>query len=206
MNTPGIRPYIWMLCGCFWFSLMAFLTNTAADRADWQAVALARSVLATVFALGMAWAAGAKLVYTRPRVLWVRSISGSCSMAATFYALTRADFPVSNTLTLTNTFPVWVAIFSWPVNGERPSFGVWGAAGCAVVGVALTQQSATVLTLLGLRDGPAGWTTFPPAAWAALAASVFTAGAMMGLNRLQGVSSLGVVVHFSAVATVFCGL
>ncbi len=62
---------------------------------------------------------------------------------------------------------------------------------CAVAGVALTQRP----DLNGM----------PFAAWAALFASGFTAVAMLGLNRLRGVSSLGIVVHFSAVATVFGG-
>jgi len=131
----------------------------------------------------------ARLAFLRPGVLWIRSVAGSCSMIATFFALTRPDFPVSNTLTLTNTFPVWVAVLSWPMVGERPTAGVWVAVLCAVGGVALTQKPHV-----------AG---FPLAAWAALAASGFTAVAMLGLNRLRGVSSLGVVVHFSAVSTLF---
>jgi drug/metabolite transporter (DMT)-like permease len=193
-----------MLCGCFWFSLMAFLVNAAGEEVDWRVVALVRSGLATMFALAVSLATGAQLAFFRPKMLWVRSIAGSLSMMTTFYALTDQNFPVSNTLTLTNTFPIWVALLTWPVTGERPTVGVWAAVLCAVSGVAITQQSATVETWLGLRDGPAGWTTFPGAAWSALAASTFTATAMMGLNRLRGVSSFGVVVHFSAVATLFC--
>jgi drug/metabolite transporter (DMT)-like permease len=201
----GVRPYVFMVCGCFWFSLMAFLANASGrSNVDWQVVAVARSGLATVFALSVALATGAQIPFLRPRMLWVRSIAGSMSMMTTFYALTDRSFPVSNTLTLTNTFPIWVALLSWPLAGERPTVGVWSAVVCAVSGVAVTQQSATVETWLGLRDGPVGWTAFPPAAWSALAASTFTATAMMGLNRLRGVSSMGVVVHFSAVATLFC--
>lgn len=203
-NAGGIRPYVYMLGGCFWFSLMAFLTNAAGGDVDWQAIAVARSGLATAFALALALATGAQLTFLRPGMLWIRSIAGSCSMVSTFYALADQSFPVSNTLTLTNTFPIWVAVASWPLSGERPTVGVWGAVACAVAGVALSQQSASVEVWLGLRDGPSGWSAFPPAAWSALAASGFTAAAMMGLNRLRGVSSLGVVVHFSAVATAFC--
>ena len=44
----------------------------------------------------------------------------------------------------------------------------------------------------------------PFAALSALVASFFTAVAMLGLNRLHGVASLAVVVHFSAVATLVC--
>jgi drug/metabolite transporter (DMT)-like permease len=188
MPNAGILPYVWMLTGCFWFSLMALLAHAAGQECDWQVVAVARSGLATVFALLTATLSGARLVFWRPGILWVRSVAGSCSMVATFYALTH--LPVSEVLTLTNTFPVWVALLSWPMVGERPSAGVWVAVVSAVAGVALTQKPHL--------DG------LPPAAWAALAGSLFTAVAMLGLNRLRGVSSLGIVVHFSAVSTVFC--
>jgi drug/metabolite transporter (DMT)-like permease len=177
-----------MLCGCFWFSLMAILAHDLRDECDWQVVALARSSLATIFALMLALLTGARLVFLRPGILWVRSIAGSCSMVATFYALTR--LPASEVLTLTNTFPAWVALLSWPMVGERPTAGVWVAVVCAIAGVALTQRPHVE----GIRL----------ATLAALGASGLTAVAMLGLNRLRGVSSLGVVVHFSAVATLFC--
>ena len=179
-----------MLAGCVWFTVMGLLAHDLGTKCDWQIVALARSSLATVFALVLALSTGAKLVFLRPRVLWIRSIAGSCSMLATFYSLTRLH--VSEVLTLTNTFPMWVAILSWPLAGEKPTLGVVVAVVSAVVGVALTQQPHV--------DG------LPLAVFAALAASLFTAIAMLGLNRLQGVSSLGVVVHFSGVSTVFCGV
>jgi drug/metabolite transporter (DMT)-like permease len=184
-----MRPYVWMLSGCFWFSLMAVLAHAAGQECDWQVVALARSGLVTLFALLTAVVSGARLVFLRPGILWVRSVSGSCSMVATFYAL--AHLPASEVLTLTNTFPVWVAVLSWPMVGERPTAGVWAAVLCAVGGVALTQRPH----LGGM----------PLAAWLALAASGFTAVAMLGLNQLRGVTPLGIVVHFSAVATLFCG-
>lgn len=190
MPTAGIRPYVWMLSGCFWFSLMALLAHSIGpEECDWQVVAVARSGLATLFALITALVTGARLVFFRPGILWVRSVAGSCSMVATFYALTH--LPASEVLTLTNTFPVWVALLSWPMAGERPTMGVWVAVISAVFGVGLTQKPH-----LG---------GFPLAAWAALWASLFTAIAMLGLNRLRGVSSLGIVVHFSAVSTLFCG-
>jgi drug/metabolite transporter (DMT)-like permease len=189
MPPAGMRPYVWMLSGCFWFSLMAVLAHAAGRECDWQVVALSRSGLATLFALATAVVSGARLVFLRPGILWVRSVAGSCSMVATFYALTH--LPASEVLTLTNTFPVWVALLSWPMAGERPTAGVWAAVLCSVGGVALTQRPH----LGGM----------PPAAWLALAASGFTAVAMLGLNRLRGVTPLGIVVHFSAVSTLFCG-
>jgi drug/metabolite transporter (DMT)-like permease len=188
MTTPGLRPYLWMLTGSFWFAVMGLLIHALKDDCDWQVQATARSGLATLFAFLGAMLTRTPLVFLNPPVLWVRSLAGSFSMIATFYALTR--MPVSEVLTLTNTFPVWVALIGWLTGGERPTNGTWVAVGSAVVGVAVIFRP----DLGGL----------PPAALSALVASVFTAIAMLGLNRLHGVGSLAVVVHFSAVATLVC--
>lgn len=116
-------------------------------------------------------------------------------MLSTFFAL--ANLHASEVLTLTNTFPVWVALLSWPMLGERPSRGVWVAVVVAVFGVALAVYP---------RDGePVGPQTFRLApAISAIAASIFTALAMLGLNRLKSIAPIAIVVHFSAVSTVFC--
>lgn len=181
------KPYVWMLCGSGWFSAMALLAHAAGDRLDWQVVAVARSGLAAAFAVAAAVAVGAKLAFPGGKMLWLRSLAGSTSMIGTFYALTH--MPVSQALTLTNTFPMWVALLSWPLEGRRPTAGVAAAVLCAVGGVAVIFRP----DLGGL----------PAAAGAALVASVATAVAMLGLNRLRGVSSLGIVVHFSVVSMLF---
>lgn len=116
-------------------------------------------------------------------------------MLSTFFAL--ANLHASEVLTLTNTFPVWVALLSWPMVGEKPSRGVWVAVIIAVVGVALA-----VYPREGQPDGPQMFRLAP--ALSAVAASVFTALAMLGLNRLRAIAPMAVVVHFSAVSTVFC--
>ncbi len=187
MTSPPLRPYIWMLCGCFWFAWMGIFAHALGGVCDWQIVAIVRSFLATIFAAIIALSMGAKLVWFRPRVLWVRSIAGSSSMVCFFYALAR--LPVSDVLTITNTFPIWVALLSWPLSGEKPTLGVLLAVLCSVLGVAVTQK--------------ADFSQLQTAHFTALAASAFTAVAMLGLNRLKGVGSMAVVVHFSAVSTLF---
>ena len=188
MKPHGLQPYSWMLASCVWFSAMGLLAHGLKLTCDWQAVAFARSALATLFALYLALLTGTGLVFLRPRVLWIRSLAGSGSLIGTFYALTH--LPVSDVLTITNTFPIWVALLSWPLAGERPTLPVWGAVLCAVIGVAVAQN--------------ADFAHLEPAHFAAIFASFFTAIAMLGLNRLQGIASLAVVVHFSAVSCIFC--
>src|SRR5260370_41384051 len=85
-------------------------------------------------------------------------------------------------------FPIWIALLSWPLAQETPTASVWVSIGSGVVGVALIQQPH-------FAEGNY-------AAFAALAASVFSAFAMIGLNRLQGLDTRAIVVHFSGVAAV----
>jgi drug/metabolite transporter (DMT)-like permease len=191
MTHPATRPYLWMLSGTFSFTLMVELAYdlTQASRVcDWQTVAIARSALAAVFAALLAWAAGARLAFLRPGRLWIRSIAGSCSMVCTFYAFGR--LPAVDVVTLTNTFPIWVAVLSWPLYGKLPGLKMWVAILIGVTGVALVEQPH-------LESGNLGVFT-------ALLAAVFSAVAMLGLHSLRDVDPRAIVVHFSGVATVFC--
>jgi drug/metabolite transporter (DMT)-like permease len=177
-----------MLFGSFCFSWMVICAKLVGAACDWQLVAFARSFLAFLFAAVLALGAGAPLVFLRPRILWLRSLAGSGSMVCTFYAFTHMD--AADVVTLTNMFPVWIALLSWPLDGERPSLSVWVSIASGVTGVALIQQPQ-------FAQG-----NF--AALAAVAASVFSAVAMMGLNRLRGLDTRAIVVHFSGVAAVVC--
>ena len=143
----------------------------------------------------MAWASESfalagktKFVIWKSRTLWIRSIAGSISVVCTFFALNR--LPVSDVLTLTNMFPIWVALLSWPVLKERPTAGVWLSVASGLIGVVLIQQphfaQGNFATLV------------------ALASSLSTAVAMLGLHRLYYLETEAIVVHFSAVAVLFC--
>lgn len=190
MSHPAARPYVWMLSGSFSFSLMALLASNLTQitqQCDWQTVAVFRSSLVAIFAAILAVLGGAKLVFW-PWRLWVRSVAGSCSMICTFYAF--GHLPVADVVTLTNTFPIWIALLSWPLYGRFPGPKVMIAILMGVVGVALVEQPHFATGNWGVAT--------------ALAAAAFTAVAMLGLHSLKGIDSRAVVVHFSAVATVFC--
>ena len=188
MRRDSLSPYLWMLCGSFSFSWMVICAKLVGPACDWQAIAFVRSFLAFLFAAALALGAGAPLVLLRPRVLWLRSLAGSGSMVCTFYAFTHMD--AADVVTLTNMFPIWIALLSWPLDGERPSLSVWVSIASGVAGVALIQQPQFARGNF--------------AALAAVAASVFSAVAMMGLNRLRGLDTRAIVVHFSGVASLAC--
>lgn len=174
-----------MLGGAFAFSLMGILTHAAGRVFDWQIIALARSGTALLIALSLAAAARSQLVFLRPRTLWIRSIAGSLSVLCNFFAL--AHLNVADALALTNMFPVWIAVLSWPVLGRIPGRDVWISVFCAMVGVGLMLKPT----------GEGGLGTL-----LAATGSVTSAVALMGLHRLKHIDANAVVVHFSAVSVV----
>jgi drug/metabolite transporter (DMT)-like permease len=179
-----------MLLGSFSFAVMAMLSHQLGDLklCDWRITALARSGLAFAFAAALAPVLRSRLVFRGTRILWVRSVAGSVSLVCAFYA--QSLMPPPELLTITSTFPLWVALLSWPLLHERPSGVVWLSAVTGVLGVVLVQDPQ-------LNGGPL-------AASLAFFASFSTAIAMLGLHRLQGMSTLAIVVHFSGVALAFC--
>lgn len=196
MSQHDARPYFYMVCGSFAFAIMAVLTEALTHAepggeppCDWTTVSVFRAALVAAFAWVLAARAGAKLVWLRPARLWVRSVAGSCSMVCAFYAF--GNLPSADVVTLSNTFPLWVAVLCWPLYGELPGWGTALAILVGVAGVALVEQPHI----------ESGKTT---AVVVALAAAWFTAVAMLGLNRLGDLDPRAVVVHFSLVATAFC--
>jgi drug/metabolite transporter (DMT)-like permease len=186
VSPRTVRPYVWMLGGCASFAIMSTLAHAAGERCNWQTVAFFRSALVLLFVGSFTLATGTKLVFFRPRRLWIRSLAGSTSLVMTFYALAKLN--ASTVVTLTNTFPIWVAVLSWPILGTLPSPRVWLAVLGGVAGVYLIQRPHG-----GDND---------LAIVLALAAAGATSIAMIGLHKLRGVNPNAVVVHFSAVATV----
>ena len=185
MPQRSVRPYLWMLAGSASFAVMAALAHAAGERCSWQTVAVARAFLVLLFVGTYTVATGTRLVFFRPRRLWVRSLAGSLSLVMTFYALSR--LPASTVVTHTNTFPIWVAILSWPVLGALPSGRVWLAVLGGVAGVYLIQMPHEAGDDFAIA--------------LALLAAGATSVAMIGLHKLRGVNPNAVVVHFSAVAT-----
>lgn len=185
-HTQDKAPYLHMLWASFAFALMATFSRWAGEYCDWRLIAVARATVACVFAFLLAKSAGAKLVFWKPRILWVRSLAGNVSLFCNFYAL--ANLPVSDTLTLMNTAPIWVTILQWLVFKHKPTRGIIVAVITSVIGIALIQQPH-------FQEGKF-------ACLMALIGAFTTSIAMLGLNRLQSVNPRSVVVHFSAVASV----
>ena len=178
-----------MIAGCFFTARMGpLLAHLLRNECDWRIIALVRCGLAFVFAVGLARLCGAKLVVWRPAALWQRGCASSISLVCTFFALSR--LPTSEVMTLTNTFPIWVAFLSWPLLQVRPTLSVWMAAVCGVIGVAMIQSPHFESNSPGTL-----------AVVLSLVAAMTSAVAMLGLNRLGHIHPWAIVAHYSGVAT-----
>jgi len=185
-----IVPYLWMVLSAVAFALMSACGHAVREDFSWQTIALARAGLVLLFALVLTWISGTKLVFFRPKSLWLRSLAGSTSLLFSFYAITR--IPVTDFLTITHMYPIWVALMSWPLLGERPGTDVWISIFTGLIGVQLISQAH-------FEEGNL-------ASLAALASSFTSALSVIGMHRVKQVDARAIVVHFSAVALVFVAI
>jgi drug/metabolite transporter (DMT)-like permease len=190
MHAPTARPALWMIAGAFAFATMSALTYALGPRCDWLVIALIRAVCMFSISAGIARWSRVRLHLWTPPTLWLRSVSGSVSLVCNFYAMTR--LPVADVLTLTNTYPLWIMLLSAIALRLPPTAGETAGVLCGLAGVVLVQQPH----LGGDRL----------AALVALAASVSTAVAMLGLHRLRGVAAPAIVAHFAGVASVIAAV
>ena len=118
----------------------------------------------------------------------MRSIAGSVSLLCGFYTMTHA--PLSEMLTLTNMFPLWVAVLSLPLLGEWPRLDVWPALLVGLAGTTLIQR----VNLHGNQFALA----------AALLSAFTSAVALIGLHKIREIDPRAIVAHFSGVALIGC--
>jgi drug/metabolite transporter (DMT)-like permease len=197
-GDAALRGLGWMLVANVLFASMTIAARLASDTVSWQEVGMSRAGVGALVALGLALHRGARLTTRRRGLSWARSILGTGAMLCTFYALCSPDLPLGDAVTLGATSPIFLALLSAPLLGERPGRAVWGVTVVAFVGIALIAGPQLAVT------GPAGGL----AAAVALAAAVFSALAMVFLRRMRsGAGSAAesvesIALHFSLVSFV----
>ena len=173
---------------------MALLAESLKEQFSYPWITMVRSGVATLIAVTLALTAGAKLVFLKPATLWVRSISGWASMICGFYAMTHFDVEI--VLALTNMYPLWVAILSWPLLGVLPSGKTWIALAISCLGMWMVYASSIVATTL-----PSDVSTPRTAIPMAILAGMLSGVALINLHRVKHIDTRSVVAHFSGVAT-----
>ncbi|MCC6157207.1 MAG: DMT family transporter [Deltaproteobacteria bacterium] len=174
----------WMLVAQVLFSLMSVFTRMGARHVPWMEVAAARFVIGALIAWGFAMLRGASLRIENRRVAWVRTIFGTGSALAIFYTLSSPRIPLGDAVTLNSTGPVFVALLSWPLIGERVSRAVFLAVPLSIVGVALVVKPSFDVALQLAAISTAGAMSYGVA--------------MIYLRRLgKNESHEAIVLHFS---------
>lgn len=191
--------YLWMLIGSIFFAAMSLLTESLGAHFSFTWIVAIRSLIAAIWMIGLTLASGHRLVFFKPRSLWMRSLAGCTAMLCLFYALTHYDVAVI--LSLSGTFPIWVAVLSWPLLGHFPSWSTWLALAISFVGMSLVYlaaDEASIMRLAAPHHQPTA------AILAAVAAAMFSGVALIGLHKVKEVEPSAVVAHFSGVSTIIC--
>jgi drug/metabolite transporter (DMT)-like permease len=171
------------------FAGMNVCTRLGARGLPWSEVAAARFLVGALVAFTLARARGASLRITDRPNTWRRTTFGTLSALGNFYALASPRLPLGDATTLFSTSPIFVALMSRRLLGERVGRRLGLAVALAFVGV---------VVLVRPSFGAAA-----PVAAVATGAAGLHALAMIWLRKIgPGETTEAVVFHFSSVALV----
>jgi drug/metabolite transporter (DMT)-like permease len=177
----------WILVTEVCFALMRMATRWGAvDLPGWE-IGSARFLGGALVAWGLGRARGVSLRVRDQKNAWLRSIFGTINALAVFLALGSPRIALGDVATLTATAPLFVALFSGVVLGERVSPRVLAGAALGFVGVAVLSRPA--LHVSG------------DLALALLIGALAYSFALLRLRKLgQSESSEAIALHMSLVA------
>ena len=184
VRDPARRGLGWMVVAQLCFAGMNVCTRLGAAHLPWAEIAAARFLIGALIAVGIATVRGSSLRVTDRPGTWRRSVFGTLSAIGTFYALSSTRIGLGDAATLSATAPIFVALLSGPLLGERVGRHLWLAVALAFTGiVALLRPSFEVAA---------------PVALVATVGACFYALAMIWLRKIgPGESHEAVVLHFS---------
>lgn len=175
-----------MILAQAFFAGMNVCTRLGARDLPWAEVGAARFLVGALMAGALGYSQGASLRITDRRGAWHRSGFGALSALCTFYALGSSRIALGDVATLGATAPIFVAVLSGPLLGER----VGGRVTLAIVLV-----FAGIVGVVGPSFGIAA-----PVAAIAMAGAVLYALALIWLRKIgPGETPQAVVLHFSII-------
>ncbi|HKT61465.1 MAG TPA: DMT family transporter [Gemmatimonadales bacterium] len=185
LRAPA-RGLGWMIVAQACFAGMNVCTRLGSRQLPWAEIAAVRFLVGALVAGALAAATGRSLRVTDRRGTWRRSIYGTLAAAGSFYALASNRVAVGDAATLGATTPLFVALLSRPLLGERVGRHVVAAVALAFAGIVLLVRPSFALA----------W----PVALIATLGAVAYAMAMIWLRRIgPGESHEAIVLHFSLV-------
>lgn len=152
MSRPFRVAILWLLAAEACYAVMRVTTRLSATASTlpWAEIAAVRFLGGAIVPFISARVRGASLRARDQRNAWLRSLFGTGGALSLFYALGTHALSVGDATTLYSTTPLWVAMLSGPVLGERVGASVWLAVVAGFLGVATLLHS-------GFRSvGPTG--------------------------------------------------
>jgi drug/metabolite transporter (DMT)-like permease len=183
------RAVAWMLVAQILFSLMGIGARIGGRDIPWQEVGASRFVVGALTAYAVARVRGRSLRITRVREAWLRSTFGTLSAAGTFFVYAAPGLPIGDAVTVLSTSPIFVALVSAPLLGERvrPSTAIALALGFSGIVIVAQPSFSTAGHLVAAGVG----------------AAMASAMAMVWLRRIgPSESSEAIVFHLSCVGFV----
>lgn len=176
----------WMVLAQACFAGMNVCTRLGSRHLPWAEIAAVRFLVGALIAGALATLTGKSLLVVDRAGTWRRSIYGTLAATGSFYALGSSRVAVGDAVTLGATTPIFVALLSRPLLGERVGRHVALAVAVAFAGVALLVRPSFAVA----------W----PVALVATLGAFFYALAMIWLRRIgPGESHEAIVLHFSLV-------
>ncbi len=193
MSAPPASPpraplaaAAWMTLAQLAFAGMAVGARVGGSGVPWQEVCASRFVVGALTAYGVARATGSSLRITHVREAWLRSAFGTLSAAGTFYVFAAPAISIGDAATIFATSPMFVALLSAPLLGERVHRG-------------LVLALVTGFTGIALVAGPR-FSAGAHVVGVGAATAVSSAMAMIWLRRIgPSESSEAIVLHFACV-------
>ena len=188
-SRPSHHGLGWMVLAQVFFAAMNVCTRLGARELPWSEIAAARFLVGALIALGLARYRGSPLRITDRPNTWRRSVLGTTAAVCTFYALASSRIALGDAVTLGATAPIFVALLSGPLLGERVG---------AHVALAVLLGFAGIVAVVRPSFGGD-----IPVALIATVGAIFYALAMIWLRKIgPGESHEAVVFHFSLVASI----
>lgn len=138
MNRNLRIAVAWLLLSDACYAVMRVSTRMGASVSNlsWSEIAAFRFLVGALVPLVLARMRGTSLRVRDQRNAMLRSLFGMGGALALFHALGTHALSVGDATTLYSTAPLWVAVLSGPVLGERVGRSVWLAVVVGFVGVA----------------------------------------------------------------------
>ncbi|HEX6810371.1 MAG TPA: DMT family transporter [Planctomycetota bacterium] len=183
----------YMAQSAFWFAVMSTLVKLASETLPTMQIVFLRGCITLLIAGLVLWRAGLKPLGTRPRLLLVRGLIGSCALVCFYAAIVH--MPLAEATVIHQTAPLFTAFLAALLLHERLQTRVLVSIGTCLIGVLMIARPGT---LFGAAETVFDWHY----ALIALLGALLSALAYVTVRSLGQTESPLVVVFYFPLMTV----